>query len=48
MHNIVIIAQGVLIGFVAGVAFPDTGWEFWAIIVANPVLTVAYGISKGN
>jgi hypothetical protein len=39
------ILQGGLVGVVAGWAFPDWGWEFWAICVANAVLTVSYAIA---
>jgi len=46
MNNIIIIVQGGLVGYTAGQAFPGGGWEFWAICLANAVLTVAYGTTR--
>ena len=46
MSTLFIILQGGLIGAVAGWVYPNWGWEFFAICVANAVLTVAYGTSK--
>lgn len=48
MNTLFLMAQGALVGFVAGLAFPGFGWEFFAAIIANSALTVAYGATKGN
>lgn len=46
MSTLVMILQGALIGVVAGWAYPDWGWEFFAICAANAVLTVSYAIAR--
>lgn len=43
MKYIFLIAQGVIFGWVAGEAFPDLTWEFFATVLTNSVLLVAYG-----
>jgi hypothetical protein len=47
MATLFLIAQGGLMGMVAGRAFPGGDWaspEFWACCVANSVLVVLYGV----
>ncbi len=50
ISTLILIVQGVLMGFVAGRAFPsESGWgspEFWMICVVNAVAVVAYGVFK--
>ena len=46
MNNIIIIVQGGLVGYTAGQAFPGWGWEFFAVLLANAVITVAYGTAR--
>jgi hypothetical protein len=48
MNLLFLIAQGALIGYTAGVAFPDWGWEFFATILANSTLVVLYGMTKSK
>jgi apolipoprotein N-acyltransferase len=46
MNSIPLILQGALFGFVATLAFPGLTWEFWAIVFANSLLVVAYGVAR--
>ena len=50
MSTVILIAQGGLMGFVAGCAFPsESGWgspEFWCICLVNAIAVVAYGAFK--
>ena len=46
MSTLFLILQGGLMGIVAGLAFPDLQWQFWAICLVNAVLTVAYGTAR--
>ena len=46
MNLILLMLQGALFGFVAGVAFPGFTWPFWAAVMANMVLVVAYGVAR--
>ena len=46
MSTLFLILQGGLMGIVAGLAFPDLQWQFFAILLANAVLTVAYGTAR--
>lgn len=46
MSYIPLMIQGGLIGYLDGQAFPDYGWQFFAAIIANSVLTVVYGALK--
>lgn len=50
MSTVILVAQGVLMGFVAGRAFPsESGWgspEFWVICIANSIAVAAYGAFK--
>jgi hypothetical protein len=48
MSWLFLILQGALVGYTAGQAFPGWGWEFWAICLANAVLTVRYSMTKEN
>jgi hypothetical protein len=48
MSWLFLILQGGLVGYLAGLAFPDLTWQFWAICLANAVLTVAYSSTKEN
>jgi hypothetical protein len=41
-----LILQCGLVTIVAGLAFPDGQWQFWAICLVNAVLTVAYGTTS--
>jgi len=41
-----LMLQGGLMGFVAGQAFPGWGWEFFAVLLANSVLTASYGTAR--
>jgi hypothetical protein len=41
-------AQGALIGYVAGLAFPDWGWQFWVILLVNAQLMFYYGQETGK
>ena len=49
MTTLLLLVQGALSGYVAGLAF-GTGIEFWITVLINAVLVVAYGIavSKEN
>ena len=38
-----LMAQGGLVGYLAGQVFPGVGWEYWATILLNSILVVAYG-----
>lgn len=40
---IFLMAQGGLVGYLAGQVFPGAGWEYWATILVNSGLVVAYG-----
>lgn len=49
MSTVILIAQGALVGFVAGRAFPGGDWgspEFWTICIVNSIAVVAYGVFK--
>lgn len=46
MSLLFLILQGGLFGVVAGELYPGLTWEFFALIAANSVLTVAYGFSN--
>lgn len=48
MSTIFLIFQGFLVGFLAGNVYPNFEWQFFAIIVANAVLTVSYGSLRSN
>lgn len=48
MSFIPLMIQGGLVGFMAGQAFPDHGWQFWAAIVVNATLTALYGAMRHN
>lgn len=48
MSYIPLMIQGGLVGFMAGQAFPDYSWQFWAAIGVNGVLTALYGLMKAN
>ncbi len=48
MSFIPLMIQGGLVGMIAGMAYPNSTWEFWAVIVANSVLTVAYGAFRAT
>ena len=41
-----LMLQGGLMGYVAGQAFPGWGWEFFAVLLANSVLTASYGTAR--
>lgn len=43
MSILFLMLQGGLIGVVAGWAYPDWEWQFFAILLANALLTVGYG-----
>lgn len=47
-NTIFLLVQGGLMGLVAGWVFPDWDWPFFAIIVANAILVVAYGKTKAD
>lgn len=47
MSFIPLAIQGGLVGMVAGAAYHGQ-WQFWAIIVANAVLTVTYGTLRAS
>lgn len=49
MTTLILLAQGALSGYVAGLAF-GTGIKFWITVLINAMLVVAYGIfvSKEN
>lgn len=38
--------QSGMMGFVAGEAFPGFVWQFWAILIANTLLTMLYSAAK--
>jgi hypothetical protein len=46
MSLIPLILQGALVGWLAGTAFPGLPIEFWLVLIANSVTTVAYGVVK--
>lgn len=46
MSILPLVIQGALIGMIAQMAYPGHGWEFWAAIAANSILTAAYGAMK--
>ena len=48
MNFVLLIVQGALMGYVAGVAFPDYQTGFWLTVLANATLVVAYGVAKKN
>jgi hypothetical protein len=43
MSTIFLILQCGLVGFMAGVIYPNYEWQFWAVIAANAVFVTAYG-----
>lgn len=47
MTTLLLLAQGALSGYVAGLAF-GTGIEFWITVLVNAALVVAYGIAVSN
>ena len=47
MTTLILLVQGALAGYVAGLAF-GTGVEFWITVLVNAVLVVAYGIAVSN
>jgi hypothetical protein len=46
MSLLFLIAQGALMGWVAGAAFGIDNPLFWITVVANSILLVGYGITK--
>ena len=42
----ILVVQGGLVGFVAGLAFPGWGLEYWATVIINAFLVIMYGIMK--
>jgi hypothetical protein len=46
MSWLFLMLQGGLVGVLAGWAFPGWGWEFFAVVLANAVLTVTYGTAR--
>jgi hypothetical protein len=48
MNFVFLIIQGGLMGYIAGLAFPDYQIGFWLTVLANSTLVVAYGIAKKN
>jgi len=46
MSWLLLILQGGLVGFIAEQAFPGWEWEFFAVLLANAVLTVTYGTAR--
>ena len=48
MNFILLLIQGGLMGYVAGMAFPDYQLGFWLTILTNSTLVVAYGVAKEN
>lgn len=46
MSILPLVIQGGLVGMIAGLAYPNHTWEFWATIVANSILTAVYGAMK--
>jgi hypothetical protein len=48
MKTIILTIQAVIFGFTAGIAFPEFVWQFWALLVANAVVTIAYGIMAAH
>ena len=48
MTFVFLMIQGGLMGYVAGLAFPDYQIGFWLTVLANAILVVAYGIAKKN
>lgn len=46
LSTLILVAQGALVGFMAGQAFPGHGLEFWVTIVVNSVLVVTYGQAR--
>jgi len=47
LTTLLLLAQGALSGYVAGLAF-GTGIEFWITVFVNAALVVAYGIAVSN
>ena len=43
MKYVFLCLQGALIGYLAGRVFPGQTAEFWAVLIANGVLTSLYG-----
>lgn len=41
-----LVIQGALVGMLTGWAYPVTEWQFWAICIANSVLTAGYGAMR--
>ncbi len=46
MSIIPLMIQGALVGMLTGLAYPVTEWQFWAICIANSVLTAGYGAMR--
>ena len=46
MSILPLMLQGGLVGMIAGWSYPAAEWQFWAIIIANSILTAAYGAMK--
>lgn len=46
MSTLFLILQGGVFGIVAGNLYPNWEWQFFAILLANSVLTVGYGAFK--
>ena len=46
MSTLFLILQGAMFGVVAGWAFPGWTWEFFALVIANAVFIVAYGVAE--
>ena len=38
-----LMAQGGLVGYLAGQVFPEVTWAFWSTVLLNSILVVAYG-----
>ena len=48
MSMLFLFLQGGLVGVVTGWAYPLASWEFFAIVLANAVLTNGYGFFKNQ
>jgi hypothetical protein len=48
MYYIPLAIQGGLVGMIAGAAYPEYTWEFWAVLLVNAVLTTMYGELKAS
>lgn len=48
MATLFLVLQGGLVGMLAGYIYPDWTWDFYAIIIANTVLTLGYGWACWN